>query len=195
MKRFALTGAFCVSLMTAPILADDKPKFDEKAAMEAMAKAAAVTDNHKALQHLVGEWDVTTKFWMDPSQPPSESKGTASHKWIMGNRYVHESVKGNFGGMEFEGSGVVGYDNLEQKYVFAWIDNMGTGIEHGVGKMDKDAKTLTFHHEEIDAMTGKKAKGKDVTTMIDDDSFKTEFYRLEGDKEVKMMEVTYKRKK
>jgi hypothetical protein len=166
-----------------------------KAMMEAMEKAAKVGPEHKALEPLVGEWEVSTKFWLDPSAPPMESKGTASHKWIMGDRYVHESVKGDFGGMKFEGSGVVGYDNMEKKYVFAWIDNGGTGIERGYGHMSDDKKVLTFHHEDIDPATGKRVKGKDVTTFEGKESFKTEFYKIEGGKEIKMMEVEYKRAK
>jgi len=194
MIRILLSAAFCVGLLAANAFADD-PKADQAKMMEAMMKAAAINEHHKALEPLIGEWEVTTKFYMDPSQPPQESKGTASHKWAMGGRFVHEGVKGSFGGMEFEGAGVVGYDNMQECYVFAWIDNMGTMIEHGHGQLSADKKVLTMHHEELDPFTKKKAKGKDVTTFIDNDSFKTEFFRVEGDKETKMMEVIYARKK
>jgi hypothetical protein len=194
MNRILFATAFGTALLLGPAFADDK-KIDEKAAMEAMMKAAAVGEHHKKLEPMIGEWEINTKFYMDPSQPPAESKGSAVNSWMLGNRYFHQTIKGEFGGMKFEGAGVIGYDNLQKKYVFAWIDNMGTGIEHGVGHMDKDGKVLTFHHEEIDPLTGKMSKGKDVTTIIDNDNFKTEFYKVEGDKEIKMMDVFYKRKK
>src|SRR5579871_6022568 len=152
MIRILLSTAFCVGLLAANAYGDE-PKPDEKAMKEAMEKARKVGDHQKALEPLIGEWDVTTRFYMDPSQPPMESKGTAIHKWAMDGRYVHEAVKGDFGGEKFEGAGVVGYDNLEKHYVFAWIDNFATGIEHGHGQMSDDSKTLTFHHEEIDPVS------------------------------------------
>ena len=186
----ALTGLILANRSTA-----DEPKIDEKAAMDALMKAATPGEFHKKLNPLVGEFDFTVKYWMDPSKPPSESKGTSSGKWIMGNRYLLQTAKGDFGGMPFEGAGVTGYDNLQKKYVYSWVDNMGTGIMTAQGSIDESGKVLTFHNEVIDPTINQKVKGKDVTTFVDENTIKTEFFKLSGGKEVKVMEINYKRKK
>ena len=134
-------------------------------------------------------------MWMDPSQPPTESEGTSEAKWVMGNRYVRQEVKGSFGGMEFNGVGVTGYDNLKKKYVSAWIDNMGTGIATATGEVDKTGKVFTFTGEEIDPSSGKTIKGRDVTTLNGDGTIKTEFYKLVDGKEIKVMEIISTKKK
>ena len=197
MMRNALTLTLLAGL-SLPALADDKKKTEaaaEKAQTEAMMKAAMPGEMHKKLEPLVGKWDVTTKMWMDPSQPPSESKATAETKWVMGGRYIRMAVTGEFGGMKFEGVGVTGYDNLRQVYVGAWIDNMGTGIMTSTGMMDKDGKVLTSMSEEIDPVTKQKLKNRDVIKILDADSYEETFYKVIGEKEIKVMEITAKRVK
>src|ERR671934_86623 len=58
----ALLGGLAVALLTAPLLAGDDPKpapVDEKAMMEAYAKAATPGPAHKRLDVLVGSWTYT----------------------------------------------------------------------------------------------------------------------------------------
>jgi hypothetical protein len=177
--------------------ADDKKTEapDEKTAMEAMMKAATPGEMHKKMEPLIGKWDCALKMWMDPSKPPSEMKGTSESQWIMGNRYLRMTFKGDFGGMPFEGRGVMGYDNLRKTYVGAWIDNFSTGIMNSTGEVDSTGKIFTFTSEEIDPLTGKKFKNKQVTKVIDENKHEETFYRIEGDKENKTMEIVYTRTK
>jgi hypothetical protein len=199
MMRQLLGLALVTGLLVAlPARAEDKKKpeaVDEKAVAEAMMKAAMPGEHHKKLEPLVGKWDADVKMWMDPSKPPSESKMTAETKWVMGNRYLRMAVKGNFGGMEFEGVGVSGYDNLRQQYVGAWIDNMATGIMRSAGTYDDATKTFTYFSEEIDPLTKEKVKGKDVIKIIDADHYTDTMYKLAGGQEIKMMEITSTRAK
>jgi hypothetical protein len=177
--------------------ADDKKKDapDEKALIEAMMKAGTPGDAHKKLETTVGSWELVVKMWMDPSKPADESKATSERKWILGGRFVEEKVTGEFGGMKFEGGGVMGYDNLKKKYTGAWIDNMSTGIIASEGTYDADKKTFTFTNESPDFTTGKTKKGKDVLTIVDKDKFELDSYSELGGKEVKSMHITYTRKK
>ena len=46
----------------------------------------------------------TVRMWMGPGKEPTESKGTASHRWIFDKRYLHNDVKGEFAGQKLEGS-------------------------------------------------------------------------------------------
>src|SRR5262249_54394799 len=91
-----LAGLFPTLAAFATLRAEDVKKADtpdEKAAMEAMMKAAAPGEMHKKLDALAGKWDCALKMWTDPSKPPSEIKGTCETKWIMGNRYLLMTFK------------------------------------------------------------------------------------------------------
>ena len=47
--------------------------------MEAYQKLAIPGEPHKMLARWEGSWDVRMKSWMEPDQPPMESKGTAEY--------------------------------------------------------------------------------------------------------------------
>ena len=197
MKRILLLGLI---LVAAPALAQDKKAGakkgapDEAAAMEAMKKYATPGPEHQVLKQIAGTWTCSVKMWMKPGEPPQESPATEDAKMVMGDRYVIESVKGNFMGMPFEGSGVIGYDNIKKKYVGAWIDNMGTGIMTSEGNYDPAKKTFTFESTMSDPMTGKTGHSRDVLRIESETKLVREMYQKMGGKEMKMMEITYTRK-
>lgn len=174
---------------------DKKAAADEKAAMEAMMKAAQPGEPHKALAGLAGSWEQTIKMWMDPSKPPTESKATCESKMIMDGRYLEDKITGDFGGMKFLGQGLTAYDNLKKKYTFTWVDNMGTGVSTASGTYDPDKKAYTYLGEEIDPLSGKAYKTKMVTHVIDKDKYEMDMYRVAGDKDVKVMHIDAVRKK
>jgi hypothetical protein len=163
--------------------------------MEAMMKAMSPGEPHKAIVRMAGEWTFTTKAWMAPGQPPAESTGTMHAESVFDGRYVQSNWKGDFMGMPFEGRGTDGYDNVAKQYVSSWIDNMGTGILYQTGNCQPDHKTCTFAGDLWDPMTGKKTTMKSVMTWIDDNNFKNEMFGKDpSGKEMKMMELTAKRK-
>jgi hypothetical protein len=168
---------------------------DEKALMEAMMKAGTPGEPHKHLAALAGSWDLTLKMWLDPSKPASESRATSEAKIIMGGRYLEEKVTGEFGGMQFLGQGLTAYENLQKKYTFVWIDNMGTGVSTATGSYDADKKTYTYQGEEIDPLSGKKLKTKSVTHVIDKDRYEMDMFKEVGGQEVKVMHIDAVRKK
>ncbi|MES2127843.1 MAG: DUF1579 domain-containing protein [Pseudomonadota bacterium] len=178
--------------------AADKKKaaapMDEKAAMEAMAKAATPGEAHKKLDPLVGTFDAKARQWMDPSKPPAESTGTIERKWILDNRYVQEQYTGSFGGQPFTGMGYQGYDNVTKKYVATWIDSMGTGMTLSSGKMVGNVLKTTG--DMSDPATGKTSKYTMVTTIADNDHHNLEMWAPgPGGKNVKWMEISFTRKK
>lgn len=163
--------------------------------MEAMMKAMSPGENHKHLGRLVGSWDIATKMWMEPGQPPSESKATMSAQWVLGGRYVQTSYKGEMMGMPFEGTGLDGYDNVTKQYVSTWADNMGTGILYMTGKCDAGCKTLTLNGESADPTTGQMVNMRFVTTFLDDKSYQFQIFAKDASgQEFKMMEMQAKKK-
>jgi hypothetical protein len=201
MIRNRLLVCVVVGLWAAPALAQDKKAGGKKgepdmaAMMQAWQKYATPGEAHQALKQLAGSWTCSVKMWMAPGAPAQESPATEDAKMIMGDRYVLETVKGSFGGMPFEGSGVMGYDNLKKKYVGAWIDNMGTGIMTSEGTYDAAKKTFTMESQGMDPMTGKATKSRAILRIESDAKLVHEMYQKgPGGKEFKAMEITYTRK-
>ncbi len=182
----------------------EPPAMDEKAMAEMMAqmeKLSTPGDNHKLLAGMVGDWAYTTKCWMDPSQPASESKGTMTCKSTYGGRYFIADHSGKFAmpgpdgkpvEKDFTGMSIVGYDNIKQQFVSAWIDNFGTGISTFTGTYDATKKTFTYTGT-MECMPGDVAKVREVIKFVDKNTHVMEWYEDRGQGEMKTMEITYTR--
>jgi hypothetical protein len=183
-----------------PAPAADKPG-DKPAAHEpdpqtvAWISAATPGAAHEKLKATEGSWNTVTKQWHDPASQPTETKGTCERKWIMDGRFLEEHYTGDFMGMPFHGMGIVGYDNVQKKYVTSWIDNMGTGILLSTGTCDESGKIFNYTGELADPMTGKMQKMRSVMKIVDDKTHVFEIYGPgEEGKEFKMLEITHTKK-
>ena len=192
------TGALL--LCTIGLIAADQPQKkpamppDQKAAMEAMARAATPGEPHKALASFVGKWDASIKTWMQPGAPPTESKGTATNTAILGGRFIQQSYDGQFMGQPFSGLGFWGYDNVKKQYVSSWMDTMTTGVMTMVGTHEGNA--YAFKGSVADPATGKDTPMEEKWTVKDKDHHTFEMWGPGPDgKMVKMMEIAYTRKK
>ena len=169
---------------------------EDKAMMEAMEKAAKPGEPHKKLEALAGTWDAQSKFWMDPSAPPQESKGTSKNKMLYNGRYLQQRFQGQMMGQTFRGMGVWGYDNVRKKFVASWLDNSSTGISYSEGEWDADKNAIVFHSERIDPMTSKPVQEKMVIGIVSEDKHVFEVFMIDDDgNEQKSMEIVYTKKK
>ncbi len=178
---------------------------NEAEMMKRMMELAKLNENHKLLADLVGTWSYTVKMWMNPdaSAPPSESKGTAVKKPIMNGRYFTMDVSGKMQmpgpdgkikDMDFKGTSIEGYDNVKQKFVSTWADNMSTGIMMSEGTYDPAEKTFTYNAE-MEMIPGMKQKVREVVKIADKDHHTFEWYEDRSGKQAKTMEINYTRKK
>src|SRR5262245_15980400 len=117
MKKLMAIGltAVAVVFLTGQVRAEDKKIPSPEDLMKALAEAGKPGAEHKKLEPFVGDWTFTLKIWTDPKQAPAELKGTVERKWIMGGRFVQESVKAERDGKTCEGIGVLGYDRSQKK--------------------------------------------------------------------------------
>ena len=76
---------------------------EQKAMMDAWMKFATPGDAHKALDSMTGNWDAKVTLWEAPGAQPHTSTATSEAHWVLGNRYVEETVNGTFMGMPFQG--------------------------------------------------------------------------------------------
>lgn len=199
MKLKVYLGACAILLSSMTALAQEQKQMsaEEKAAMEAMMKAATPGDAHKKLAEMVGTWDATVKMYQQPGAPAQVSTGTSENKLVLGGRWVQETFSGNFMGMPFSGIGYTGYDNIKKQYVGSWMDTSSTAMMTSMSTgSSADGKSWTFSSSMDDPATGKPMPVTEKVTMVDNDHHNLEMWTPGPDgKMFKMMEISYARKK
>ncbi|NJN69073.1 MAG: DUF1579 domain-containing protein [Nitrospira sp.] len=171
----------------------EKP-MDPQAMMELWKQAATPGEPHKLFATLAGSWTTTTKEWMEPGKPPTESTGTAEMKMLLDGRFLYQEYNSHMMGQPFLGVGIDGYDNLTKKYVTAWIDTMGTGIFFMEGTASADGKTIALKGSHPEPGGGKMSH-RAVWKIIDQNNQTFDMYGTHhGQKEMKVLEITYTRK-
>ncbi len=163
-----------------------------QAMLDEMTKLAAPGPEHAALKAMEGTWKAVVKSWFAPGQP-EVTEGVSENRLILGGRYLEQHMTGTMMGMPFEGYGLTGYDNLAKRYVFMWVDNMGTGLMTGGGSMDEAGRSLTTTAS-VPGPDGKPADVRMVTKILDDDTHVYSMYGQAGGQEQLMLEITYTRK-
>ena len=195
------TAALCAALaLAAAAAAQEKPKTppamsaEEKAAMEAWEKFASPGAGHKAIADMAGTWDAEVTMYMGPT--PAKSKGTSENRLVLGGRWVEQRFKSEMMGQPFEGLGYTGYDNYKKKYIGTWMDTMSTAVMVTEGTFDAAGKVMTSTSTMDDFMTGKPTTVRMTTTVKDADNHHFEMFGPGPDgKEVKQMEIHYRRRK
>jgi hypothetical protein len=165
--------------------------------MKKWAELARPGENHKVLDAMTGRWETATRVWWEgPQKSPVETKGAAEIKWIMDGRYLLEESTGQTMGQSYKSMTLTGFDNFKKKYLFSYVDSMGTAIYTGEGTFDPAARVLISYGKVDDLMTGERDKPvKYVTRLLGKDKYVFEIYDLiGGPSEFKAVEITYTRK-
>ncbi len=183
-----------------PAAGQGQPGADAMAMMmEAFAKIAAPGPHHEHLEALQGAWSVAGKFRMTPDQPWEEQNSEGKSELVLGGRFLHQHYEGGpMMGMPeaFEGLGFIGYDNQKQKYVYAWIDSMGTMIMIGEGTCDAAGKTITFRSDFVSPFTNQKTYMTSVYKVEGPDRYVHSMFGPGPDgKDFQMVELVHTRKK
>jgi hypothetical protein len=194
----ALTVALAIGLtaLTGRARAEE-PKVPEspKALLKALEEAGKPGPEHKKLQPFVGDWTLTVKLWTNPSQPPAEAKGTVERKWIMGGRFVQESVKVECDGKSFEGLGLLGYDKAQKKFTTTRVCGLCGTVSHGLATCSESGRKFECTKEECCPITGQKVKGRDEIVIENNDKIVVNVFKTIEGKELKVMEIVTIRKK
>ena len=144
---------------------------------------------HKALEPLVGEWNVEAPW-------TGVSKATTRRQWILGGRYLQEEFTGEINQKPYQGLGIMGYDNFRKKYFSTWIHTVATSFAISEGTMDADGKVLTLLGKADDPMTGQKDKPtKCIIHILGPDKHTIEFYDPTRGENSKFGESVYTRKR
>ncbi len=188
----SVTLAMALAVVTATSRADDsKTPANPKDFVKAMVEAGKPGPAHKKLQPLAGSWTYTCKCWMQPGTSPTTMSGTIDRKWILGGRFLQETVVGRPG---FEGFGLLGYDNATKKYTMTWVCKMGTGVSSGIGVVEAPG-TFVFQSTCSCPLMKKEIRGRDIVRIETPDRVVMEAYKIVDGKEIKAMEIVSVRKK
>jgi len=187
----------CALLMAAPAMAKEKQggtPMDKDAMMELWKQLATPGEPHKMLASLAGSWTTKAKEWMEPGKPATESEGTAEIKTLMDGRFIYQEYRGTMMGQPYSGIGIDGYDNMKKKYVTAWMDSMGTGLFIMEGTAGADGRTITLKGSHPEPGGGQ-MHHRAVWKIADSNTQTFEMYGTHhGQKESKVLEITYTRK-
>lgn len=203
MMMCAVALVSILMLTAEPVCSQEKPKSEAKPAadMQEMMKkwmeSATPGEPHKVLGQFVGKWETASRMWMEgPGKPAAESKGLAEIKWILDGRFLLEETSSQIMGMPYKGMIVTGYDNYKKRYIFSYVDNMGTANYTGEGMIDQSGKIITMYGKMDDPMVDERDKPvRYVTRIISKDKHVFEIYDLAGTPhEFKAVEITYTRK-
>lgn len=190
MKRASLLVMAALAGLSVVTTAAAAQEPDQEAMMAAYMKAATPGAEHEKLAATAGTYTTVSRWWQAPGAPPEEATGSAERSTLLDGRYVVEKYRGTMMGMPFEGMGVTGYDNVEQRYVTIWVDNMSTGIFMMLGQADESGN-LVFRGEYKDPASGQTKTMRSVSSRTaGGETF--EMYDVAADgSEFKVFEIVY----
>jgi len=194
----ALVGALAIGAGPDKKSNSSAPAWDE-AAMQRCMEFGTPGPQHAHLAKYAGDWNLTTKMWMEPNAEPEVNTATATSKTIMDGRFLVEKVSGNweFNGevAPFEGMAIMGFDNHKKEFFSLWIDNFSTGVMQEWGDMHDNGNTITTFGSMYNPMIGSVVETKSITKVVDANTRSLEMWMPGPDgKMFKHMEITYKRK-
>ena len=164
---------------------------------EEIARLTAPSDGHAVLGRFVGAWQHTVRWWLSSEAEPAMSSGTNINEWILGKRFLRQTVKGNAMGQVFEGLGITGFDNVGNEYTSVWMDSLGTGMMSAKGRYDAASNTITEPGSFSDPMTGETDRHfRGLWTLRDRDHYSYEMFVKRSDgEEFRAMQINYTRTK
>ncbi len=160
--------------------------------MQAMMEAATPGKMQALLTQDAGTWRCKSTYWASADSEPVMSDGTSTVTPLMDGRYIQIEMSGEMPGLgPYNGLGIYGYDNVSKQFVSSWIDNHGTGISNGIGKLSDDGKTLTWNFTANCPITKRLMTLREVDTITGPNTKRLEMFGTspKGGPEFKMMSI------
>ncbi len=188
--------AGCSTHQTAPKSNLD-PMAQAMADMEVYMKSGQPGEEHRQMAEGAGTWTTTNTMWMAPGAPPMTTNGTAVTRMTMDGRFAVTEVTSPMGEMgTMQGTSTMGFDNVQKKYVGTWIDNMGSGMMHGVGTPSQGGKRIDWVYTYSCPITNCQRTMREVHTHPDKNTLIIESFAKDPrtNKEMQCMRMEAKRK-
>ncbi len=180
-------AAAALLLAARPLLSDDgKP---------AGGEPGDPGPEHAVMAKWSGSWNRAIKMWMKRGGKPFEMTSSAEIAMVMEGRFSRMTATSDMGGTKYTGESTIGYDGTTKKWSIFAIDNMGTAPTYLEGTSADGGKTIEFKGMMTEATKGTQIHTRWVQTEKGPDEMLLEMYTGEGKDEVKMMEISSKRRK
>lgn len=165
------------------------------AEVEAFLRAGTPGINHAHLEPAIGEFDAIVRFRMAPDAPWMESTGIVRRQWVLGNRFVRETIEGDSPMGAFSALAYIGYNNIDGQYEFVWMESLSTAMMFHTGTFDAERGIMSSHSTHRDPVTGRVVNGRGEWNMSDPDRHTMTGYIVGPDgKEFKSFEGVFKRR-
>ncbi len=117
--------------------------------------AATPGEHHRYLDSLVGSWEGEFKITMEPGSEPFTSQGTIEREWVLGGRFLKETVTATSDMGPFNGLAYLGYNNGDGRYEMVWMEDHATAMYFETGTVDPETKIMLTRGSHRDPRTGK----------------------------------------
>lgn len=142
--------------------------------MMAWARVGTPNEHHKALDVLVGTFEGEYAYRMSPESEMMKMPAAVTREWVLGGRFLKETVRSETPDGPFTGVGYIGYDVAEGLYEMVWMDSMSTAMYDMVMTYDRDNGVFRSWGSARDPLTGHTVlhsgemdvSGDDVHTMV-----------------------------
>jgi uncharacterized protein DUF1579 len=185
----ALLGGTAVYTVTAQEYGGNN-EIEIDAMTQAWLDAGIPGPEHAEMAKGVGTFAAHGTMYM-PDGSTSNWKGTVKRKAIFDGRYIveHYKVDDMPGFGSFEGHGILGFNNLTEKYEGVWVDSLSTMIFTSKGEMDPSTGNIVMYGKRMDPVTKKNMKSKSVVSFGDDGSYTVDMYIVSPEGEFKEMSI------
>lgn len=146
-----IAGAFAQPAATSGADKPDAPKpalapdqLAPEALMRKIEEQSRPVAAHNALSAFDGTWTTEYTIFLGATKPIT-SRGSSTHAWILGKRFMQIGTKiGDVAGVNSESLSLYGYDTRVAKYTLTSVDTFGTYGIFAQGDYDAATKTLTL---------------------------------------------------
>jgi hypothetical protein len=109
-----------------PAVQDRQPQTTPAAlAMPQFAQRGLPGPAHKALQPLIGSWQVEKTLYIagaTPQKPITTKEMTCHREWVADGRFVRDETEGQINGNPYWRLGLLGYSVMDERYEWITID-------------------------------------------------------------------------
>jgi hypothetical protein len=196
LKLTGMAMALALGLvLTGRGLAQDAKLPSPQELLKALAESGKPGPEHRKLEPFVGDWTFTAKLWTDPAQAPLVAKGTTHREWIMGGRFVQETVKIECEGKTGEAMGLLGYDSAQKKFTCVKVCGVCGTIAHHLAVANNSGTRFECSSEEVCPVTGQQVKGRTEILVENSDRIIVNIYKTIQNRELKVKEIVSVRTK
>jgi len=133
---------------------------------------------HEHYAPMIGKWAMHWKLLGPDGAVARELKGTSTHEWVVGGRWVRATFETDLEfpeGEVFSGVGYFGHDNTTGAYHNVWFENNRTAVQYDKGSYDAETRTFEFVGEQPRA-DGSRFTARTTVRIDSDDQHTIELF-------------------